>query len=397
MPVIQMQNAFQMQSSDEPSPSSSSTSNLLDSIKWSPDFGTDFGNGAVVLAEDSNEKRKPVDQLTTKQKQFHIHQRLKNATSSEMSHKTSKSGSLTNLTGITESFSASSEDISEAIGKTFGLFKANSNLDERSEAGDEYDVLDLYNSNSINSWVAPTGFRQWHSADDASHSHQQKQKQHQERKMPPFPDSNLHPLWSFDNPDNEEDFTRSERVQHILSNFATKTFESETRRVTSEGSAAWDEDASDLRDVSIMDHGSVSVIDSETDDDDDSDDYTVDTFQTYDTEHDDNIIFGGDQEGLRALGSVLYQLGTCTFDLDVTDDDNGQKGRSRPPQTSPPSKSKTSSHWSHPLVESAQNVLQSFSGEQETRRHDVDNDDQKPASKGIFDVLFSCGCGGPMP
>ena len=378
MPVIQLENAFlDNLSAEEPSPASSAISNLLDSIKLSSKFKP---------MPEANMKRAPpgTDKINAQQTLFPYRPDIK--PSPDTSQQTTKSHGMMNFTAITESLSASSEDISEAIGKTFGLFNGNSFLKEPTEIdmSETGDVHNFYNTSS--NWAAlavPPGFRQSRSAEDYS----TKQLQ---RTIPA--------IWSFDNPD--KDMTRSERARSILQEIATKTFETEIARDSygeSEFATTWgeEEETSDLRNISIMDNDSLTEAEESVfdDEEDDSDDDSVDTFQTTDTEHDDNFVFGGDQEGLSALGTVLYQLGTCTFDMNATGDEYSNRGRSRSPRTPPPER------MNHPGLERVQSYL-GFSEERELRRLQGgvsgNNENNKPrGGQGIFNAMFSCG--GPMP
>jgi hypothetical protein len=374
---------LEKQSSEESSPASSAVSNLLDSIKMSSKFKPSpelkSSNRRTPAIRDSS--LKPSHQPPFPYRTDGNH-------SPGTSHKSGKSNGMMNFTAITESLSASSEDISEAIGKTFGLFNAGSFLREPSviafsESGD---VHNFYNANS--NWAAlavPAGFRQSRSAEDHNTKHQQRSMQS---------------IWSFEDPDQDKDMTRSNRARNVLQEFATKTFETEAMResfVGSEFADTWgDEETSDLRDISIMDNDSLTEVDDSVfEDEESSDGDSVDTFQTTDTDHEDNFVFGGDQEGLRALGSVLYQLGTCTFDINATNDDYSTRGRSRSPRTPPAQKP-----FRHPGLETVQSYL-GFSEERELRRlHEgagSNNENRKPrgSGQGILNAMFSCG--GPLP
>ncbi|GKY95690.1 hypothetical protein MPSEU_000529900 [Mayamaea pseudoterrestris] len=380
MPIIQLENAIlEDRSRDEQSSASSAMSNLLDSIKLSskfrpkPEIISSHRNQIVVQKGTNNDSPQPL-----------FPHRTNGSPLPGNLHKNGKT--MMNFTSITESLSASSEDISEAIGKTFGLFNASSFLKEPSEIAlsESSDVHNFYNTSS--NWAAlavPAGFRQSRSAEDYSTKQQQ-------RTIPP--------VWSFENPSKEKDLTRSERTRNILKDIATKTFETETVRnsfVDSEFATSWgDEETSDLRDISIMDNDSLTEVEESVFEDeeyDSEDDDSIDTFQTIDTEHDDNFVFGGDQEGLRALGSVLYQLGTCTFDINATADD-ASRGRSRSPRTPPAPRMA-----GHPGLETVQSYL-GFSEERELRRlHGGAGNDNRKArgGDGILSAMFSCGS--PMP
>ncbi|MDG7000886.1 MAG: hypothetical protein JRN15_17470 [Nitrososphaerota archaeon] len=398
MPIvpIHLKNAsLDKQSSSESSESDSTSalSNLLDTLKLS-----------AQTIHITPKKRVPVDPCEQRT--------------------ASPPDALAALTQLTASLSASSEDISEAISKTFDMFRSQATVASMSMGSVKDTEL-----------RQEEGVMRCQSTDDRilrySENHKKGKGHWAALPMPPgFRQSR-----SID----ESFLTRSERTTNILRRIATKGSESEDsaiiRATESEDSGeGWEETTANTgsRDVSLLDvisnagsreeneeaddDGTVFDTDEEesghkqeneaqdafdiAEDDDDSLLSGYDSVRTTDTMDSQGDDIASVADGLVALGGVLYELGTCNFqenaEVDFDDDYTIASG------TYPPMAETTNTKYAkqrRPRTPPSDTVYLAFddarmkghsSGKSVSARAPTPR-----AKKGIFSSMFACG--GPLP
>jgi hypothetical protein len=417
MPVIHLQNvSLDNQFSEEQSrvssrsDATSAISNLLDSIKLSSKMNR------------SIKKRVPIDPSALELEQSST----KTDKTKDMQSKSSSS--IKTFTAITESLSASSEDISDALGKTFGMFTATASnalketqnhdfmQDDRQDscrmdpsrssasscARDDEDRALHASASSGTMWTAlaaPTGFR---------HS----------RSAPMISEPRLVNSWedtcSWDDPARSWDDaprTNTQRTNKLLHTISSKTFETDYTMGASTNDAScilegmssgttftggtWDEDES--RDVSLLDTiDDEEVVEFESEEDDsDSDDGSAESADTF-RSNDSDEPSPEDLFGNKLLTDIVNKLGACAVQNQVNDEaytatsamlqPNGGRGRSRSPRTPVRIKQQFSE-------ETVRSYL-GFNEQRELRRLAGDSTKRAPL-KGFFESVFSCG--GPVP
>jgi hypothetical protein len=394
MTVMELQNAQleAMRSNDSSSSTSSARSsfNLLDAIKRS----------SSKLSREM-QKRVPIDP-------------------SEHGNSSINLKDVTRLTfsTISESLSASSEEMIETVSKTFKLFKnrkTNNRFDDYEEEYDDeedeyYEEEDEEDDELVFQEFLNESF---HEDDELANF---------AWKDPDGLDSNmfLEPFASNEEPTEEHDriMSPTERTTQILEVLASPTSSEvishrspvasppKSTNSASSNEGSWHAHATESREVSLFDADEIEITqegDEGLEEDVDDDGTESDSVSDYDDysprSQETDIDEYNEEDGIAVLGNILYQLGSCNFGEPLRRTNELDDDYSIYSEALPRARSKLSSHnrkrqGSSPPQLNPVDSFRSYLGLADDKERVVANQDvntPKLQAVGFFESVFQCG------
>lgn len=370
MPLIQLQSAqldsLSSSSSSSSEESASAMSSFLDQIKMS---ASSFGNRSAELIFQKKSSSSS-SSLDPKKKQKHL-----------------------NFTAITESLSASSEDISDALGRTFGIFGSATGTPiirspttcARRRTGNASNKEDFV---QVGERIKPGYHKSYHRDNLVSASNlpfQQDTKAYTKRAnriLTHLAKSKSSTSIYTDEEDWDDDTANGSREQSLLDVYGD---DEEEEQVTGEIADAEFEDRDEQESL-----GSMHSYDSRQEDDEYSNDDSYDEEEDYEAEM--------YREGLSQISGVLMSIGSCSFrnsKQDENDDDSAvsyidenqiERGRSRSPRTPPGNNNKKNekTHGKEPPAHYRRKTAEPNPG-----RMTLEQNQQQEQS--FLSALFRCG------